>query len=155
MYVFLNKLLKMTHIPCIVFLPERKDNRIKLLRGIFGSDVNLEILKSFCVAGGVKQRVYQQTLIESLTYSNKTVISHLSELVGLGILCEGMQKDGAWKKYFEVEENMQWIILLLHDPKSICDEKLKDSIKEFARLYLAHLDSLMERYGIDPGEVLT
>ena len=34
------------------------------------------------------------------------------------------------------------------------DEKLRDSIREFASLYLKHLRSLMERYGLDEREIM-
>lgn len=145
----------MSEIPCIVFLPEDREKRITLLQRIFGSKIKLEILGRFCVETGVEKRVYQQDLIEFMSYSNKTIIVHIKELVDLGILREGMEKGKNWRKYLEVEKNMEWLVLLLHDPKRINDEKLKDSIKEFASLYLKHMKSLIEKYGLDEKEILT
>ncbi len=145
----------MSEIPCIVFLPEDREKRITLLQKIFGSKIKLEILGRFCVESGVGKKVYQQDLIESMPYSNKTIIVHIGELVSLGVLAEGMEKRKNWRKYLEVEKNMEWLVLLLHDPKRINDEKLKDSIKEFASLYLKHLRSLIEKYGLDEKEILT
>ncbi len=145
----------MSEIPCIVFLPEDREKRITLLQRIFGSKIKLEILGRFCVETGVEKRVYQQDLIEFMSYSNKTIIAHIKELVDLGILREGMEKGKNWRKYLEVEKNMEWLVLLLHDPKRINDEKLKDSIKEFASLYLKHMKSLIEKYGLDEKEILT
>ncbi|MCK4491791.1 MAG: hypothetical protein KAU03_04150 [Candidatus Altiarchaeales archaeon] len=141
----------MSEIPCIVFLPEDREKRIGLLQLIFGSTTKIEILKSFCVESGVKKRVYQRDLIESLPYSNKTIISHVTELVTVGILGEGMEKRKNWRKYLEVEKNMEWLILLFHDSGNISDEKLKESIEEFASLYLEHLRLLIKKYGLDEG----
>ncbi|OYT41369.1 MAG: hypothetical protein B6U86_02475 [Candidatus Altiarchaeales archaeon ex4484_43] len=144
----------MSEIPCVVFLPEDREKRIMLLQKIFGSKIKLEILERFCVESGVEKRLYQQDLIESLPYSNKTIIAHIQELVSLGVLSEGMEKRKKWRKYLEVERNMEWLVLLLHDPKRMKDEKLRDSIKEFASLYLKHLRSLIERYGLDEREMM-
>jgi len=144
----------MSEIPCVVFLPEDREKRIMLLQKIFGSKIKLEILERFCVESGVEKRLYQQDLIESLPYSNKTIIAHIQELVSLGVLSEGMEKRKKWRKYLEVERNMEWLVLLLHDPKRMKDEKLRDSIKEFASLYLKHLRSLIERYGLDEREIM-
>ena len=144
----------MSEIPCVVFLPEDREKRIMLLQKIFGSQIKLEILERFCVESGVEKRLYQQDLIESLPYSNKTIIAHIQELVSLGVLSEGMEKRKKWRKYLEVERNMEWLVLLLHDPKRMKDEKLRDSIKEFASLYLKHLRSLIERYGLDEREIM-
>ena len=143
----------MPKIPCIVFLPEDREKRIMLLQRIFGSKIKLEILKRFCVESGVEKRLYQQDLIKSMPYSNKTIIAHIQELVSLGVFTEGMEKRKNWRKYLEVKKNMKWIVLLLHDPKRMKDEKLRDSIREFASLYLKHLRSLMERYGLDERDI--
>jgi len=139
----------MSEIPCIVFLPEDRERRIMLLQRVFGSKIKLEILKRFCVESGVKKRIYQKDLIKSMPYSNKTIIAHIQELVSLGVFTEGMEKRKNWRKYLEVKKNMEWIVLLLHDPRRMKDEKLRDSIREFASLYLKHLRSLMDRYGLD------
>ena len=82
----------MEHIPCIVFLPKKTEERINLLQSLFGSEVKIQILKKFCDKEGVKEKIYQKNLIKSLDYSNKTIIHHIKELVRLEVLKEGMEK---------------------------------------------------------------
>ncbi len=144
----------MKQIPYIVFLPEDQEERINMLQSIFGSGVKMEILKQFCTETGVKKKIYQHDLIEETDYSNKTIITHVKELVGLGILEEGMEKKKNWRKYLEVKENMEWLILLLHDPGKLEEEKLRNSIKKFSTPYLKHLRSLVKQYGIDERHLL-
>ncbi|OYT54703.1 MAG: hypothetical protein B6U72_01855 [Candidatus Altiarchaeales archaeon ex4484_2] len=144
----------MKQIPCIVFLPEDREERINMLQSIFGSEVKMEILKQFCTETGVKKKIYQHDLIEDMNYSNKTIITHVKDLVGLGILREGMEKKRNWRKHLEVKENMEWLILLLHDPGKLEEEKLRDSIEKFSTLYLKHLKSLVKQYGIDERHLL-
>ena len=107
----------MSEIPCIVFLPEDRERRIMLLQRVFGSKIKLEILKRFCVESGVEKRIYQQDLIKSMPYSNKTIIAHIQELVSLGIFTEGMEKRKNWRKYLEVKKNMKWIVLFFMIPR--------------------------------------
>ncbi|MEA1924922.1 MAG: hypothetical protein U9M95_03540 [Candidatus Altiarchaeota archaeon] len=144
----------MKQIPCIVFLPEDQKERINMLQRIFGSEVKMKILKKFCTETGVKKKIYQQDLIEEMNYSNKTIIAHVKELVGLRILRESMEREKRWRKRLEVKENMEWLILLLHDPGKLEEEKLRDSIKKFSTLYMKHLNSLVKQYGIDERRLL-
>lgn len=139
-------------LPYIIFLPSDRDAQLRMLSAVFGSDVNLRILTAFC--GKNKNRVYQKELIETLPYSNKTIINHLKELVSLKVLKEGMEKQegenkNVWLKYFEVEPSRRWLIFLIYDPESISPEMMKEIIVEVAYYYFKKIGELARQYDID------
>ncbi|MEA1993064.1 MAG: hypothetical protein U9N35_01520, partial [Euryarchaeota archaeon] len=125
--------MKEEHMPYIIFLPSKHEDQIALLTSIFGSKVKMEILNEFCL----KKRVYQKTLIERLSYSNKTVIKHLKDLVELNILNERMiKKEGRWLKIFGINEPMRWLVQLLRNPEDIPRDEMKKIITEFLNEYI-------------------
>lgn len=145
------KLLPLTDdlLPYVIFLPSDRDAQLKMLSAVFGSQVNLDILTAFCG----RERVYQKTLIESLPYSNKTVINHLKELVSLNVLEEGMEKQegekNVWLKYFEVEPSRRWLIFLIYDPETISAGIMQEIIVEVAYYYFKKIGELARKYGIE------
>lgn len=137
-------------LPYIIFLPSDRDAQLRMLSAVFGSEVNLDILTAFCG----KSKVYQKELIETLPYSNKTVINHLKQLVSLNVLKEGMEKQegeskNVWLKYFEVEPSRRWLIFLIYDPESISAEMMQEIIVEVAYLYFKKIGELARQYNVD------
>ncbi len=140
-------------LPYVIFLPSDRDAQLTMLSKVFGSEVNLRILNAFCG----RDKVYQKTLIETLPYSNKTIINHLRELVSSKVLKEGMEKQrgekNVWLKYFEVEPSRRWLIFLIYDPACISPETVKKIITEIAYSYSKKITELGARYGIDTEKV--
>ncbi|MBU7027457.1 MAG: helix-turn-helix transcriptional regulator [Theionarchaea archaeon] len=137
-------------LPYIIFLPSDRDAQLRMLSAVFGSEVNLDILTAFCG----KPKVYQKELIETLPYSNKTVINHLKQLVSLTVLKEGMEKQegenkNVWLKYFEVEPSRRWLIFLIYDPESISAEMMQEIIVEVAYIYFKKIGELARQYNMD------
>lgn len=149
------KLLPLTDdlLPYVIFLPSDRDAQLKMLSAVFGSQVNLDILTAFCG----RERVYQKTLIETLPYSNKTVINHLKELVSLNVLQEGMEKQegekNVWLKYFEVEPSRRWLIFLIYDPETISAGIMQEIIVEVAYYYFKKIGELARKYGIEVDNI--
>jgi hypothetical protein len=142
-------------LPYVIFLPSDRDAQLKMLSTVFGSAVNLEILLAFCG----KSRVYQKELIETLSYSNKTIISHLKELVSMGVLKEGMEKregdeKNVWLKYFEVEPSKRWLIFLIYDPQSLSPDTTRKLIREVAQYYFKKIAELARSNGISTQEII-
>lgn len=136
-------------LPYVIFLPSDKNSQLRMLSAVFGSDVNLQILSEFCG----KDKVYQKELIETLPYSNKTVINHLKELVSLNVLKEGMEKQegekNVWLKYFEVEPERRWLIFLIYDRETISPGVMQEIIVEVAYYYFKKIGDLARQYQID------
>jgi hypothetical protein len=135
-------------LPYVVFLPSDRDAQLQMLSTVFGSKVNMHILTAFCG----KDKVYQKTLINTLPYSNKTVINHLKELVSLTVLKEGMEKQegkNVWLKYFEIEPSRRWLVFLIYDPETISPRMMKEIIVEVAYYYFKKIGELARKYGID------
>ncbi|MCK4432431.1 MAG: hypothetical protein KAV48_00695 [Methanomicrobia archaeon] len=142
--------MKEEHVPYIIFLPPRHNDQIVLLTSVFGSKIKLEILNEFCF----KEEIYQKDLIEKFPYSNKTLITHLKELVTLKILNEKMvKKEGKWLKMFNVNDSMRWLVLLLRDPDTIPREEMKKIITRFLNDYVKSILKISEHYGMDKKEI--
>jgi len=142
--------MKEEYMPYIIFLPPRHEDQIFLLNSVFGSKIKLEILSEFCF----KEEIYQKELIEKLPYSNKTIITHLKELVKLEILNEKMvKKDGKWLKIFKVNAPMKWLVLLLRNPETIPKEEMKKIIAGFLNDYIKSVLRISEHYGMDKKEI--
>lgn len=129
---------------------ERKQ---KVLRAIFGSKVPVDILK-FSIDQGVSKKIYQKNLIESLGYSNKTVISHLRALTGLGILKENMgkiQSDGRlmWVKYYVLSDLGKWFALLLTREDTLSRDEKAEIVRSVFRSYLMWVKGLSEKLRVD------
>jgi hypothetical protein len=139
--------------PYILFLPTEKDKLISLLNGVFGSEKKIAILQKIPACGDTK--IYQKDLIETLPYSNKTVIKNLKELCDLNILHEDMEQQkgngGAWVKYYLVDEKMTWLVLLFKEPSEL--DNIQQIILQLASLYYFSIVDMAKRYGLTEDDI--
>jgi len=143
-------IMKEEHTSYIIFLPPKHEDQIFLLTSVFGSKIKLEILSEFCF----KEEIYQKDLIEKLPYSNKTIITHLKDLVKLEILNEKMvKKEEKWLKVFSVNVSMKWLMLLLKDPNTLSLEDMKGIVTEFLKNYIKSISKILEHKGMEKKEV--
>jgi alanyl-tRNA synthetase len=136
--------------PYVIFLPTRRKQ--KVLQAIFGSNVPIDILR-FSIKQGISKKIYQKDLIESLEYSNKTVIEHLKELTSSGILEEDMEKiesDGrmVWVKYYMLSDLGRWVALLLTSEKALSNDERVDLVRSIFRSYIRWIRRLSEQLDI-------
>ena len=139
--------------PYVIFLPTRRKE--KVLRAIFGSKVPIDILR-FSIKQGISKKIYQKGLIQSLGYSNKTVIEHLKELTGSGILEEDMEKTESggrmvWVKYYMLSDLGRWLALLLTSEKALSSDEKVDLVRSIFRSYIRWMKKLSEQLGIEKG----
>ncbi len=137
--------------PYVIFLPTKQKNSV--LSSIFGSKTAVDILK-FAIKQGVSNKIYQKTLIEKLSYSNKTVIEHLKSLTRLGILKEQMEKVEAenrtvWVKSYRLSDFGKWLALLLVEEKTLSDEEKSEILKSAFRNYLRWIKALTEKLHVE------
>jgi len=136
--------------PYVIFLPTARKQ--KVLRAIFGSKVPVDILR-FSIKQGVSKKIYQRYLIESLDYSNKTVIEHLKDLTNSGILDENMEKtesDGrmVWVKYYVLSDLGRWLALLLTSEKALSRDEKADLIRNIFRSYIRWVKKFLGQLGL-------
>ncbi|MCX8171598.1 MAG: ArsR family transcriptional regulator [Candidatus Bathyarchaeota archaeon] len=142
--------------PYIIFLP--KGSKYDVLRAVFGSSVPVDIL-NFALRRGVSEKIYQRDLIESLGYSNKTIIEHLKALVDLGVLSEHMEKNevsgrAVWLKAYTLTDLGRWLALLLVEEENL---SIKDKVEiacNVFRSYVRWIRELADKLGIDRGRLL-
>jgi len=137
--------------PYIVFLPAKRKQ--KVLRAIFGSKVPIDILK-FSIDQGISEKIYQKNLIESLGYSNKTVISHLKTMTDLGILKENMEKTesdsrNVWMKYYVLSDLGKWFALLLARENALSRDEKAEIVRSVFRSYIKWVKELSEKLHVD------
>ena len=133
--------------PYVVFLPMRRKQ--KVLRAIFGSNVPIDIL-NFSISRGISKKIYQRDLIESLNYSNKTVIRHLKSLTDLDILQENIEKTESgnrtfWVKYYLLSDLGRWFALLLTKEDALSRDEKVDIIRSVFRSYIRWIKGLSEK----------
>jgi len=136
--------------PYVVPLPKKREDRLKFLLKIFGSNVVIDILEIILL----KEKIAQKEIIEQLPYSNKTIINHLNELVSLGILEEHMKKviknnRRVWMKYYSLTKIGKWIALLVSSPNVIEKETFKEFLRELFRYCIGSVLELCMMYNID------
>lgn len=141
--------------PYVIFLPKgSKDN---VLRAIFGSAVPVDILR-FALKRGVSEKIYQKDLIESLDYSNKTIIEHLKTLTELKILREQMEKvevsgRTVWLKTYKLTDLGKWFALLLMEEESLPRrDKITIACSAF-RAYIKWINELSDKIGIEKSKL--
>lgn len=137
--------------PYVIFLPVKRKQ--KVLRAIFGSKVPIDIL-DFSIDQGISQKIYQKNLIESLTHSNKTVISHLKTMTGLGILKENMEKtesDGriVWMKYYILTDLGKWFALLLTGENTLSRDEKAEIVHSVFQSYIKWVKELSEKLHVN------
>ncbi len=140
-----------TLYPYIVFLPAKRKQ--KVLLAIFGSKVPIDILK-FSIDQGISEKIYQKNLIESLSYSNKTVISHLKTMTDLGILKENMEKIESdsrivWMKYYVLSDLGKWFALLLARENALSRDEKAEIVRNVFRSYVKWMKELSEKLHVN------
>lgn len=136
--------------PYIVPLPLGREERMKFLYTAFGSRVRLDILSAI-IEKGLEQRSYEKSLIEELSYSNKTLIKHLDMMVDGGILFEGMERverreRSVWVKWFQLTEPGRWIALLLSSPGELPDNRIKETFEETLEMVSSSKARMAEKF---------
>lgn len=125
----------------------------KVLRAIFGSTVPIDVL-NFSINQGISKKIYQKDLIESLDYSNKTLIDHLKSLTHLGILEESMEKRTSagrtvWVKYYVLSDLGRWFALLLAKEEALSRDEKVDIVRSVFRSYVRWVRELTEKLNVD------
>lgn len=137
--------------PYVVFLPtEKKD---KILSAIFGSKASVDILR-FSLKQGISKIIYQKDLIESLNYSNKTIIGNLKTLTNLGILTERMEKTEkknriTWVKTYQLKSLGRWFALLLAEEKQLTENEKVEILESLFRTYVKLVKDLADELDIN------
>jgi predicted transcriptional regulator len=137
--------------PYVIFLPTGRKQ--KVLRAIFGSKAPSDIIR-FSIKQGISEKIYQKDLIEHLGYSNKTVIKHLKDLTGSGILEEDMEKiesDGrtVWVKYYLLSDLGRWLALLLTSEGALSRDEKADLIRNIFQSYIRWVKKLSAQLCIE------
>ncbi|MEM2321093.1 MAG: hypothetical protein QXS79_04335 [Candidatus Bathyarchaeia archaeon] len=141
--------------PYVIFLP--KGSKYDVLRAIFGSSVPIDILR-FALRRGFSEKIYQKDLIDSLGYSNKTIIEHLKALVNLGILSEDMEKKEVsgrttWLKSYMLTDLGRWFALLLVEEENLPRERKIEIVYNVFRSYVRWISKTAENLGIDKKDL--
>jgi hypothetical protein len=136
--------------PYVVFLPAKRKQNI--FRAIFGSKVPVDIL-NFSISRGISNKIYQRDLIESLSYSNKTIIGHLKTLTDLGILTEDTEKTKSgdrtvWVKYYLFSDLGRWFALLLTKEDALSKDEKVEIIRSVFKSYIRWILELSEKIGV-------
>ena len=137
--------------PYVVFLPiEKKD---KILSAIFGSKASVDVLR-FSLNQGISKVIYQKALVESLNYSNKTIIGNLKTLTNLGVLTEKMkkmkkQKRIIWVKTYQLTTLGRWFALLLAEESQLTENEKVEILESLFRTYVKLVKDLAEELEID------
>lgn len=142
--------------PYVIFLP--KGCKHKVLRAIFGSSVPVDILK-FALKQGVYRKIYQKDLIERLSYSNKTIIEHLKDLVEMGVLNEQMEKSEVsgrtvWLKTYMLSDLGRWFALLLVEEENLSAEDKINILCDAFRSYIRWIRNLSDKLGVGKDKLL-
>jgi len=136
--------------PYVIFLPAKKKQNI--LRAIFRSKVPIDILECF-INKGISQKLYQKNLIDTFSYSNKTVIERLKDLTNLGILMEGMEKMESagrtvWVKHYVLTDLGKWFALLLANEDALSRKEKVEIVQSALRSYVKWVKELAEKLDV-------
>lgn len=137
--------------PYLVFLPSNL--KTKILTGIFGSKVAVDILK-FSLRQGIEKTIYQKDLVKRLDYSNKTVIESLKTLTKLGVLGKEMEKASVnkrkvWVKTYQLSESGRWFAMLLAEEKDLSQKEKSGILLDLFRAYVRWVRSLSDDLNIE------
>ncbi|MEM4446445.1 MAG: PfkB family carbohydrate kinase [Candidatus Jordarchaeales archaeon] len=124
--------------PYLLFLPANPYELKTFLLEVFGSPISLEILEK--IDRGVQT---QKDIIRQLRHSNKTVISHLKNLVRLGVLeKEYKLEEGKYVIWYKPTNVGRWLLLMFKrrlpstDLEKVLEELLKSYLNNIAELCL-------------------
>ena len=137
--------------PYVVFLPtEKKD---KILSAIFGSKASVDVLR-FSLKQGISKTIYQKDLVESLNYSNKTIIGNLKTLTNLGVLTEQMEKTEKnnriiWVKTYQLTTLGRWFALLLAEESQLTENEKVEILESLFRTYVKLVKDLADELNIN------
>ncbi len=137
--------------PYVVFLPtEKKD---KILSAIFGSKASVDVLR-FSLKQGISKTIYQKDLVESLNYSNKTIIGNLKALTNLGVLTEQMEKTEKnkriiWVKTYQLTTLGRWFALLLAEESQLTENEKVEILESLFRTYVKLVKDLADELNIN------
>ena len=136
--------------PYVVFLP--KEKKEKILSAIFGSKASVDVLR-FSLNQGISKIIYQKDLIESLNYSNKTIIGNLKSLTNLGVLAERMEKMEKknriiWVKTYQLTTLGRWFALLLAEEKQLTENEKAEILESLFRTYVNLVKDLADELNI-------
>jgi len=137
--------------PYVVFLPtEKKD---KILSAIFGSKASVDVLR-FSLKQGISKIIYQKDLVESLNYSNKTIIGNLRTLTNLGVLTEQMEKTEKnkriiWVKTYQLTTLGRWFALLLAEESQLTENEKVEILESLFRTYVNLVKNLADELNIN------
>jgi len=137
--------------PYVVFLPtEKKD---KILSAIFGSKASVDVLR-FSLKQGISKIIYQKDLVESLNYSNKTIIGNLKTLTNLGVLTEQMEKTEKnkriiWVKTYQLTTLGRWFALLLAEESQLTENEKVEILESLFRTYVKLVKNLADELNIN------
>ncbi|HUU86138.1 MAG TPA: hypothetical protein VMX17_00125 [Candidatus Glassbacteria bacterium] len=137
--------------PYVVFLPtEKKD---KILSAIFGSKASVDVLR-FSLKQGISKIIYQKDLVESLNYSNKTIIGNLRALTSLGVLTEQMEKIEKknriiWVKTYQLTTLGRWFALLLAEESQLTEKEKIEILESLFRTYVKLVKNLADELNIN------
>ncbi|MBK5133433.1 hypothetical protein JJE00_03285 [Candidatus Bathyarchaeota archaeon] len=137
--------------PYVVFLPtEKKD---KILSAIFGSKASVDVLR-FSLKQGISKTLYQKDLVESLNYSNKTIIGNLKALTSLGVLTEQMEKTEKknriiWVKTYQLTTLGRWFALLLAEESQLSENEKIEILESLFRTYVKLVKNLADELKIN------
>ena len=137
--------------PYVIFLPtEKKD---KILSAIFGSKAGVDVLR-FSLKQGISKTIYQKDLVESLNYSNKTIIGNLKALTNLGVLTERMEKTEKkrriiWVKTYQLTTLGRWFALLLAEESQLTENEKVEILESLFRTYVKLVKDLADELDIN------
>ncbi len=137
--------------PYVIFLPtEKKD---KILSAIFGSKASVDVLR-FSLKQGISKIIFQKDLIESLNYSNKTIIGNLNVLTNLGVLTEQMEKTEkknriVWVKTYQLTTLGRWFALLLAEENQLTESEKVEILESLFRTYVKLVKDLADELKIN------
>ena len=129
--------------PYLIFLPAEPENLKKFLTKVLGSHISIHILEKIN-----EGTVCQKDIIQQLNYSNKTIISHLKNLVELNVIKEDFQTErGRRIICYKPTSIGRWILLMFQRKFSTSD--LGEVLEELFSIYLDNAVELCLKSGLD------
>lgn len=129
--------------PYLLFLPADPYDLKTFLLEVFGSPITLEILEK--IDRGVQA---QKDIIRQLRHSNKTIISHLKNLVRLKVLEEEYRvKEGKHTIWYKPTDIGRWVLLMFK--RRLPSTDLERVLEELLRSYLNNIIELCLKKGMN------
>lgn len=119
------------------------------MKTLFKSEAALKILKSM----KRDEKNYQNEIIKTLNFSNKTIISQLKKMVKMGILEENKEKivkEGIayWVKWYKFTNVGKWLHYFLINEKEIDKKEFKKILNELTHFYSLGLKYFCKNFKI-------